>query len=372
MSKKQGDQIFLFCFFILIIIGLIVLTSVSFGQACQRFNDCYFYLKHQLLRGFLPGVLFFLFFSILNYHHLKKIALPFLVLSIILLVVLFIPGAGIFHGSSVQWLDLKLISFQPSEIVKLSLIIYLSSWLVKNAEGTEEQKRRSKKTKKSFLFFIIFLGLIEFLIIKQPDYGAATIIFIFSLILYFAAETPIFHSIIFLVGGILSFFILIFFSPYHLSRVTTFLNPALEPGQAGYQINQALLAIGAGGLFGRGLGHSIQKFFYLPEVISDSIFAVMSEELGFILTVLILGLYLYLTYRIFKVAAKAPDKFGQLLAVGIDSWFIVQSLINMAGMLNLLPLAGVTLPFISYGGTSFCVFSAAFGIVYNISRQKKH
>ena len=366
---KKGDQIFLFCFFLLIIIGLIVLTSVSFGQACQRFNDCYFYLKHQLLKGFLPGVLLFLFFSILNYHHLKKISLLILFLSIIFLVFLFIPGFGILSGSSVQWLDLKLISFQPSEIIKLSLIIYLAAWLAQKEKVSAQGG--SAVGGKNFLFLLIFLGLIEFLILKQPDYGAATIVFIFSLILFFVAEVPIVHFIILLFGGLFSFFLLIFFSPYHLSRITTFLNSSLETKGAGYQINQALLAIGAGGLFGRGLGQSIQKFFYLPEVISDSIFAIMSEELGFILTVLILGLYLYLFYRIFKVATETPDKFGQLLAIGIGSWFIAQSLINIAGMLNLLPLAGVTLPFISSGGTSFCVFSAAFGIVYNISKQKK-
>jgi len=356
----KGDHTFLFCFFVLLGIGLIILTSASFAIACQKFNDCYFYLKHQLLVGYLPGLLFFFFFSSFNYQLLRKFALPFLVLSIAFLSILFIPGLGISHGAAVQWINLKFISFQPSEIVKLGLIIYLSAWFA----GNEKEV-----FKKNFFPFIILFLIIEVLIIRQPDYGTAAIILILSLIIYFVAGAPTPRFIAFLLLGIISFVILTFFSPYHLSRITTFFNPTAKPLEAGYQVNQSLLAIGAGGSFGRVLGHSIQKYFYLPEVIGDSIFAVMAEELGFVLTLLVIGLYVYIFLRIFDIALKSKDKFGKLLSFGIGSWFMVQFLINVSGMLNLLPLTGTTLPFLSYGGTSFCTFAAAFGIVYNVSKR---
>jgi len=358
----KGDQVFLFYFFILVIFGLFVLTSASFFVACSRFNDCYFYLKHQLVAGFLPGLFLFSFFSFFDYHRFKKISLPLLLLSVVFLIFLYIPGWGVSHGFSVQWLNLGFLSFQPSELVKLFLIIYFSCWLAKKDKDI-------KSFSKVFAPLIIFLGIIEILIVKQPDFGAAIIVFILFLALYFIAGGSWLYLISLLFGGFVVSSLLIFFSPYHLARIKTFLYPGLDPAAAGYQINQALLAIGSGGIFGRGLGRSIQKFAYLPEMIGDSIFAILAEDLGFIVTVLIIALYVCLFLRIFKIAKNSPDKFGYLLAFGIGFWFILQVLINIAAMLNIIPLTGITLPFLSYGGTSFCVFSVAFGIVYNISCQ---
>jgi len=362
-TKNHGDRVFSFWFIILIGLGLIVLFSVSFFKAGQKFNDYYFYLKHQLISGFLPGLLLFFLFSYLDYHHLKKIALPFLILSVIFLALLFIPGLGIAHGASVQWLNFGFVSFQPSELAKLSLIIYLSFWLARN-------KKEVKSFSKVFLPLVVILAIFSYLIAKQPDFGAIAIIFTLFLILYFTAGGSLLYSTSLLLVGVIVAIVLISFSPYHLARLTTFFHPSLDPGAAGYQINQSLLAIGSGGLFGRGLGLSVQKFAYLPEILSDSIFAILAEEFGFILTVLVIGLYVYLFYRIFKIASQSYDESGQLLSIGVGCWFIGQALINIGAMLGLVPLTGVTLPFLSYGGTSFCVFSIAFGIVYNISKQE--
>jgi len=326
-KKNYGDRVFLFWFIILIGLGLIVLFSVSFFKAGQKFNDYYFYLKHQLISGFLPGLLLFFLFSCLDYHYLRKVALLFLILSIIFLALLFVPGPGVACGKSVRWFNLGFISFQPSEFAKLSLIIYLSFWLARN-------KKEIKSFSKVFLPLVVILAVFSYLIVKQPDFGTAAIIFALFLILYFAAGGSLLYSTSLLLVGAMIAIVLIFSSPYHLARLTTFFHPSLDPKATGYQINQALLAIGSGGLFGRGLGLSVQKFAYLPEILSDSIFAILAEEFGFIFTVLVIGLYVYLLYRIFKIANQSPDESGQLLSIGIGCWFIGQALINIGTMLG--------------------------------------
>ena len=357
----KGDSRFFFCFLLFLALGVIVLLSASFAIACERFNDCYFYFKHQLKTAYLPGVFLFLFFSFFDYRFLKKLAFPLLLISIVFLILLFIPQLGRAYTSSVQWLNLGFISFQPSELVKFTLLIYFAALF---------SKGDFKKNKSSFLIFLLILGIVEFLIIRQPDYGAAILIFLLSLIILFLADVPLSRFFLFLIIGLVSFSLLVFLSPYHLSRISTFISWEGSSLTTGYHLNQAILAIGAGGLFGRGLGYSVQKYFYLPEVISDSIFAVLAEEFGFIFTLGVLAFYVFVFLRILRISGESKDKFGKLLGLSIGFLFILQFLVNVAGMLNLLPLTGLTLPFLSYGGTSFCIFAAVFGIVYNLS--KKH
>jgi cell division protein FtsW len=217
--------------------------------------------------------------------------------------------------------------------------------------------------------FMIILGLMSVLILAQPDLGTLSVIAATAFIVYFIAGGAIAHLLGLGILGMTVFGIAIKSSPYRAARLTTFLHPELDPQGVGYQINQALLAIGSGGFFGKGYGHSLQKFQYLPEVIGDSIFAVMSEELGFLLTTVFLLVFLFLLLRGLKIAESAPDDFGKYLVTGIMAWFGVQAFINIGAMVGILPITGVPLPFLSYGGTSLIVTLAAAGVVLNVSRE---
>ncbi|MFA6146109.1 MAG: putative lipid II flippase FtsW [Patescibacteria group bacterium] len=358
----QPDYIIIANLAILIVLGLFILTSSSYFTACEKFNNCYFYLKHQLLNGLLPGLFIFWLLARFDYHHLKKISLYLLIFSLIILALVLVPGIGFAKEGVSRWIKIGGLNFQPSEFIKLSFLIYLAAWFSNHQD-------KFKSIKEVFIPFILFLVIISVLIIFQPDIGTLLVIIVSAMIVYFVAGAPWKHLGLIIMGGLISLVALIKIAPYRFDRVMVFLHPEADPQGIGYHINQAILAIGSGGIFGRGLGHSYQKINYLPEVVGDSIFAVMAEELGFIKMLIVVGLYIYLAIRIFRLANLNRDNFGRLLTVGIGSWFIFQSLINMAAMLRLLPLTGIPLPFISYGGTSFCVFMAAFGILVNISKQ---
>lgn len=359
--KNKPDYILLINFVVLVVLGLIILSSASYFMACQEYGDCYLYLKRQLLRGILPGLVLFFFFYFFDYQKLKKIALFCLPLTILLLVSVFIPQISFTKGEARRWINLGFI-FQPAEIAKLTFIIYLSAWLAKHQANV-------KSVKEVFLPFIFFLMVFSALIILQPDLGTLIVFVFISGIIYFIAGAPFYQMGIFWGGSLAAVLVMIKIAPYRLNRIIAFLHPGTDPWGIDYHVNQAILAVSSGGLFGRGLGYSAQKIYSLPEVISDSIFAVLAEELGFILTTAVVFLYLYLTYRIFRLAFLNEDMFARLLAAGIGFLFIFQALVNMGAMLGILPLTGMPLPLIGYGGTNFVVFCAAFGILMNISRQ---
>ena len=363
VETHQPDYILIISFFVLIIIGLVILSSASYFIACQKFDDCFFYLKHQLMRGLLPGLIFFLLFSFINYQRFKKLSLILFLLTIFLLGLVFVPGIGSAKDQAQRWVDLGII-FQPSEFAKLAFIIYLSAWLAKN-------KEKIKSLKEVFIPFVIFLTIVSVLIILQPDFGTLIVFVCVSLVIYFLAGAPLLHLGSLVVAAVPLVMVLVRLAPYRLNRIIAFLHPELDPSGISYHINQAILAISSGKIFGRGLGYSSQKVYYLPEVISDSIFAVMAEELGFILTLVVIGLYFYLTYRIFCLSALSDQTFGKLLAGGIGFWFIFQTIINMGAMLGLMPLTGIPLPLIGYGGSSFVAFCVGFGILISISRQTR-
>jgi cell division protein FtsW len=288
---------------------------------------------------------------------------PLFIVSIIFLILVFVPGVGSrIYGAS-RWIQLGPFSFQPSEMAKLSIIIYLAAWL----EG--RGLNRIKDMFEGFLPFLGIMGLIGFLVMKQPDTGTLGIIVISSFAIFFVSGASMRHIISFGGIGAVLLWILIKIEPYRLDRITSFLDPSADPQGIGYQINQALLAIGSGGLFGVGLGHSRQKFNYLPEPVGDSIFAITGEELGLIGTVFLVILFVLLAMRGIKIAKNSPDMFGRLLATGIITWIVFQAFINISANVALVPLTGVPLPFISYGGTSLVFLMAAIGILLNISRQ---
>jgi len=356
------DYRFIITLFLIIAFGLIMLSSASVSLSYEKFGNAYFYVNHQIIFGLLPGLALFAFFLFLDYRILKKMSFWLLVFSIALLVLVFIPGIGADYGTAKSWIDIG-FSFQPSELVKLTFIIYLASWL----ESRGEQK--ASDLSEGLVPFLSVLGVIAVLLILQPDIGTMSIIILSSLVVYFVGGANLIHMAGVAVASFISLIVLIKISPYRAARLMTFLHPELDPQGIGYHINQAFLAIGSGGIWGRGFGLSRQKFQYLPEVAGDSVFAIIAEELGFIIASLIIIGLVYLMIRGLKIAQNSPDKFAKLLVIGIISWIMIQSFVNIGAMVGLMPLTGVPLPFISYGGTSLAILLGACGIVVNISRQ---
>lgn len=365
MVTKAGqiDRVFLSYIVGLTLFGLIILTSASGPLGYEQFGDSYYFFKHQLFSGFLPGLIAMLIVMRLPYQRYKKFAVPMLVLSIALLVMVFIPGLGTDFGTFAKsWVLIGSFSFQPSEIVKLTFLMYLAAWM-------EQRAGSLKDVREGLVPFLVILGIITVLMLLQPDFGTLSIIAAVAFMMYFVAGGPLTHLIG--LGGVClgAFAVAVQTSPYRAARFMTFLQPELDPQGIGYQINQALLAIGSGGLFGRGYGHSLQKFQYLPEVVGDSIFAVMSEELGFIFTTVYVIAFVAMLMRGFDIAQRAGDRFGRYLVVGILCWFGVQAFVNIGAIVGVLPLTGVPLPFMSYGGTSLVVSLVAAGVVLSVSRN---
>lgn len=364
-KSHQPDYIFIVTLFITIIIGLITLSSASTVTSYQKFNDSYYLLKHQILFGLFPGLILFFLALKINYNKLEKISPVLLIGSILLLIAVFIPGIGATHDRDTKsWINIIGFSFQPSELTKLALILFLASWL-------KEKKEKIKNFSQGIIPFLFILGIICCLIILQPDIGTMSVIAFISFVMLFVAGAKLKHLSLIALSGIGLLWILIKTAPYRLARLTIFLNPKLDPLGIGYHINQAFLAIGSGGLFGLGLGHSQQKFQYLPETIGDSIFAIIAEELGFIFSSALIILILFLIFRGLKIAKNAPNEFTKFTIIGIISWFGFQSFINIAAMVGLAPITGIPLPFISYGGTSLATSLFAAGILVNISKYTK-
>ncbi|MBI5465888.1 MAG: putative lipid II flippase FtsW [Candidatus Kerfeldbacteria bacterium] len=361
-AKHHPDYIFLGLALLLVLFGLLFLSSASSVVAWQKLNDSYYYLKHQIFYGLVPGLILFFLFSRLNYQTLRKIALPLLVFSLILLVLVFVPGISLAYGGARRWLNLAGYTFQPSELIKLSFLIYLAAWL----EGRGE---RLRSFKEGVVPFILTVGTVGGLIILQPDLGTASVIAVSSFLTYLVAGANLAHLLTLGLGGLGLLWLVVKFEPYRAARLTVFLHPELDPQGIGYHINQALLAVGSGGFWGLGLGYSRQKYQYLPEVTGDSIFAVMAEELGFLFTLLFLVLIFSFLWRGLRLAQRAPDAFGRYLASGILIWLGFQTCINIASMLGILPLTGVPLPFVSFGGSALMATLAGLGILTNISRQ---
>jgi cell division protein FtsW len=363
MHEKPVDKTLLTVVLILLAFGLIMIASAGVIYSETRFADEYFFFKHQFFFGVLPGLLALYVFSRIDYHFWRKISVPLFFVSVIFLVLVFVPGVGSHIYGASRWIQLGPFSFQPSEMVKLSIIIYLAAWL--ESRGV----RRIKDVFEGLLPFLGIMGFIGFLIIKQPDTGTLGIIILTSMSIFFVSGASVQHILSLGTLGALVLWILVKIEPYRFDRISTFLDPGADPQGIGYQINQALLAIGSGGLWGVGLGHSRQKFNYLPEPVGDSIFAIIGEELGLIGASILVILIVLLALRGIKIAKNAPDMFGRLVAAGIIMWIVLQAFINISANVALVPLTGVPLPFVSYGGTSLVFLMSAVGILLNISKH---
>ncbi len=361
IDPHKPDRILLFVILILIGLGLIVLSSASTEISRERFGKPYYYFVHQLIYGVGIGLIMFFVVQRIPYTFWKKLAVPILAISIIALILIFVPGLGFGYGGAKRWINLGFFSFQPSEIIKLGFIIYLAAWL-------EKREIEFKSFTQSTLPFLIIIGLIGILIIAQPDIGTLGVITVIGMVILFLAGARLSHIFVLFLGGLAALFALIKIAPYRMNRFLTFLNPEIDPLGISYQIKQALLAIGSGGLFGLGLGHSRQKYNYLPSPASDSVFAITAEELGFVGATILIILFICLVLRGFRIAKNSPDKFAKLTAVGISSWFAIQAFINIGAITGLIPLTGITLPFISYGASSIIISLIGAGILINISK----
>jgi len=366
--RQAGNQIdskLLSTVLILIVFGLVMIASAGISYSRSRFGDSYYFFKHQLIYGVMPGLVAMYVMQKINYKFWKKISLPFFIASIVCLILVFVPGLGSkIYGAS-RWLQLGSFSFQPSEMLKLSIIIYLAAWL-------ESRSDKVKDFYEGLVPFLIVLGAVSFLLIKQPDVGTLGVIILISISIFFVSGAKISHMFFMGISGIVALGIIVKMESYRMNRLLVFLHPELDPRGVGYQINQALLAIGTGGIFGVGLGHSLQKFNYLPEPVGDSIFAIIAEELGILGAGFLIFLFVYLAIRGLKIGNNAPDDFGKFMAVGIIAWIIFQAFINIAAISGLIPLTGIPLPFISYGGTSIIFLMSAAGILLNISKHSNN
>jgi cell division protein FtsW len=361
-EKKQVDMVLLIVILMLLTFGLVAISSAGVVVAQQRFGDEYYFFKHQLLFGLLPGLLVFFVFQKIPYIFWRKAALPFFVISLTALLLVFIPGIGIELQGARRWINLGITSFQPAEMMKLALVMYLAFWMEKRGEHLKDWK-------EGFLPFMAIIGLVGLLIILQPDVGTLGVICWVALVMFFLAGVPWRFIIALLGAGGVLFLLLIKLEPYRMDRILSFLDPQKDALGISYQVNQALIAIGSGGFWGQGLGESRQKFNYIPEPIGDSIFAVMGEELGFVGAILLITLFFLLALRGMRIARLAPDKFAALLATGIITWISFQALVNIMANVALIPLTGIPLPFVSYGSTALVFVLAGCGILLNISRH---
>ncbi|MFO0705174.1 MAG: putative lipid II flippase FtsW [Candidatus Andersenbacteria bacterium] len=346
---------------VLVMIGLVAIASASSVISHDQFGDNLAMLKNQLINGVAVGLVFFIIMALVPYKFWRRVNLILLIATLLLLIAVFIPGVGINFGGANRWINLGVTSFQPSELAKLTMVIFFAAWLDKRGKGIKEFAT-------GVVPFLAILGLVIGLILAQPDLGTLTVIAVTAIAMFYVAGARLWHLFVMFLAAIGFLGVAIKLEPYRLARFTVFLNPAHDPQGLGYQITQSLLAVGSGGLFGLGLGQSRQKYNYLPEPAGDSIFAVMSEELGFLRILIVVALFLLLGFQGYQVARRSPDNFAKLLAVGITTWFVAQAFINMGALIGVLPLTGIPLPFISFGGTALAVSLAAAGILVNVSR----
>lgn len=356
------DYVFLGLAAALMVCGLLVLSSASSVIGFENFGDTYYFVKRQIFFGIIPGAFALWFFLKFDYHRLSRWSILAFLICLILLVVVLVPGVGLKIGFAQRWLRLGPIGLQPSELVKLGLALYLAAWFARPG-------RNMGKVAETVAPFALMTGLVLALIIMQPDIGTALVVTIIATGMYVLAGARQQHLAALGALFVAAIIVVILVKPHAVERVSTFLHPDRDPQGTGYQISQASLAIGSGGWFGQGFGHSRAKFKYLPEVYGDSIFAIIGEEMGFLLAVAFVGLYAIFFARGLVIARHAPDRFGQLLAGGLVLWLGGQALLNMSAIVGLVPLTGVPLPLVSYGGTALAVSLAAIGIIGNISNR---
>ncbi|NIQ38588.1 MAG: putative lipid II flippase FtsW [Proteobacteria bacterium] len=356
-DRTDFDYTILCVTLILLAFGIVMVYSASAILAADKFSDSFYFLKKQALFA-AGGTLLMAIAMKINYHLWQKLAYPILVVSLALLVLVLVAGTK--AGGSTRWLYIGSLSFQPSELSKLALVVFLSYFLAKKGE-------KIRTFQFGFLPTILISGIMILLVIHQPDFGVAMFLGIMVMIMLFVGGTRLSYILTLVLAAIPVVYYLIVKVPYRAQRIMSYLNPWRDPQGVSFQLVQSFVALGAGGVFGSGLGQGKQKLYFLPAPHTDFIYSVVGEETGFIGAVIILGLYLVFSVRGIRVSLGAPDEFGTFLGMGITSLISLQAIINMAVVLGLLPTKGLTLPLVSYGGTSLVVSLVSVGILLNIS-----
>ncbi len=364
MKKGKIDKMFFGILIALIVIGVIMFTSASLGILAKNETKFYSVIFAQFVFG-LGGGLVALWIGLkIPYKFWRNYALPLFAASIVLTGLVFVPSFGSSHGGATRWVDILGASFQPVEFLKIGFIIYFAAWL-------SWIKGRLDNIGWKIVLPIFLFSVSVFLLLKQPDTKSIILIVITALCMLFVSGLKWKYILGLLGVFLLAFVILVSFKPYLKERINTFLNPSQNSSTTSYQLQQSLIAVGSGGVFGRGLGQSIQKFNYLPEPQGDSIFAVVGEELGFFGCLILILLYVAFALRGYRIAYHAPDSFSKLFVIGIITMITAQSFMNIASIIGVFPLTGVPLVFISHGGTALLLSIGIMGVVLNISRQKK-
>jgi cell division protein FtsW len=364
MRPHRFDRTFLLITGLLVAVGFLMFASASLGLLAREGGGDFTSIAfNQLFLGIGVGLLALLITANIRYRFWRKISPYLFVAALTASLLVFVPGLGFSSGGATRWLHLGPLSWQPAEFLKIAYVLYLAGWL----SGVKD---RVHEFRYSILPFMVITGLAAIVLFLQRDTGTFMVVIVAGLAMLFVAGARWRDIIILFLITILAVGVIAFNRPYVLERILTFLDPARDPSGSGYQLQQSFIAIGSGGLTGRGFGQSVQKFNYLPEPVGDSVFAVAAEEFGFLGGATLITLFLFLGVQGFRIAIRSPDTFGGLVGVGIVILILSQSFINMASMLGVLPLTGLPLLFVSHGGTAMLFALAEVGIMLNISRYR--
>ncbi|MBP6948807.1 MAG: FtsW/RodA/SpoVE family cell cycle protein [Candidatus Pacebacteria bacterium] len=359
---KYVDKVLLITVILLLATGLVIFGSAALGVLAVNEAKFYSIIKTQLIYALIGGGIALYIGTAIPYEFYKKHAFLFFGIALAVTSLVFVPFFSRYHGGAHRWIDIGSFTVQPSEMLKFTFVAVVAYWC-------STYRNMFKNWKYGLLPYMVSAGLVTVILLAQPDFGTYLIIITASFITYFVGGARKKHIQILFLAGVIGFVLLIAVRPYMLERLKTFFDSSHDPRGSSWQLNQSLIALGGGGLTGRGLGQSVQKFNYLPEPIGDSIFAVLGEELGFIGALYIILLYGIVGARGYFIFKESIDPFGRLLAVGIVSIILAQATLNIGSMLGVFPLSGVPMPLVSHGGTALMVTLFELGVLLNISKS---
>lgn len=360
MKKAKPDYILLGVVVFLLFFGILFLSGVSAIPSQVRTGKPTYFLFRHLLFGVLPGLILAFGAYKIKLSYLKKMAPVLFFLNLALLIAVFIPGLGIKAGGATRWLNLYFFSLQPSEMLKLTFILYLAAWF--------SSRSSSKEKNPVILPFFLIVSAIALILRLQPDMSTLGVIVATAIIIYFFTNVPFYRFAGISLLVIILFVSFIYFSDYRMERILLFMGLKDDPMGTGFQIKQSVISVGSGGIFGQGLGTYVEKTGFLPQVLGDSIFSVIAEEAGFLGGIVLVFSFLLFFWRGVKNAEGSKEEFSSLVAIGISSWICIQAFINIGAMIGLVPLTGIPLPFISYGGSHIISELVAVGILLNVSK----
>jgi len=362
-SSVSGDRVFALIVLALVVGGLAMFSSAALGLLARPDGSPWKLALTQLVLGLAPGIVALLVLRFSEPGLIRKMIVPVYVIALIATALVFVPGLGVTINGATRWIDIGFTTIQPSEFLKIATILMLASWLASAKHGLKEFKT-------GLLPLAIIIGLPCILLLAQPNTSTVLVIGATAVMLYFIAGAPWRDFALIAVTAILGLVILVSIRTYLMERVLTFMDPSRDPLASGYQIQQSLIAIGSGGMLGRGFGQSVQKFNYLPEPVGDSVFAVFGEEFGFLGTIFVVLLFAAFAARGLTIAATAGNAFGAYAATGLTLLITFSAFLNIGAMLGIFPLTGLPLPFVSHGGTALLCALASVGIILNVAAHR--